>query len=310
MINPRKSIATALTALCLAAAPAFAGGEGWTHDYEAAKAQAAEEKKDMLLDFTGSDWCGWCIKLVNEVFSKDAFKAYADENLVLVELDFPRDKSKVSDETRAQNNKLKDEFGIRGYPTIYLTDAQGRPYARTGYQRGGPEAYIKHLEELKAKRVERDQHMAAADKAEGVAKAKHLHAAMQALGDEMATQHYKPTVKEIIALDANNEAGLKKHYEDIEVAKEQRKDIEAAMRSAQADPEGAIKKLDELAAGEATVPAIKQEALALKSRIQLILVKDKPAAKATLLQAIEVDPESETAKMLKQVLKQVFSDDA
>lgn len=305
------SALTALSAvLCLVTFPLHAAGEGWTDDYEAAKKQAAEENKDMLLDFTGSDWCGWCIKLVNEVFSKDEFKAYADQNLVLVEIDFPRDQTKLSDETKAQNNSLKDAFGIRGYPTIYLTDAQGRPYARTGYQRGGPEVYVAHLQELKKIRTERDGHFAAAEKAQGIEKARHLHSAMQVLGDEMPTTHYKPIIEEIIALDANNEAGLKKHYADIELAKQQRNSIEQAMRTARTDPAGSIQKLGELAADEETVLAIKQEALALKSRIQLVLIKDKPAAKATLIEAIEVDPESDMGKMLKQALDQTFSEDA
>ena len=310
MLKERHLFASTLTALCLIAAPAFAGGEGWTHDYEAAKKQAGEENKDMLLDFTGSDWCGWCIKLVDEVFSKDDFKAYADANLVLVELDFPRDKSKLSDETKAQNAKLKDEFAIRGYPSIYLTDSSGLPYAKTGYQRGGPEAYIAHLKELKQVRVERDEHMAAADKAEGIAKAKLLHAAMQAVGDDIATQHYAGVVNQITSLDADNEAGLKKHYEDIVTAKAQKKVIQQVMRSAQADPAASITKLDELVKSEDTLASIKQEALALKSQIQLMVLKDKPTAKATLIEAIEADPESNMAKQLQQALERVFGDDA
>jgi len=84
-----KLFATTLIT-ALAFSPAFAGGEGWTNDYSAAKKTAAQERKDILLDFTGSDWCGWCVKLNNEVFSKDTFKSYADKNLVLVDLDFPR----------------------------------------------------------------------------------------------------------------------------------------------------------------------------------------------------------------------------
>ncbi|MEO0475154.1 MAG: thioredoxin family protein [Planctomycetota bacterium] len=200
MLKLHKTLTTAFTAMCLAAAPALAGGEGWTHDYEAAKTQASDEGKDMLLDFTGSDWCGWCIKLVDEVFSKDEFKGYADKNLVLVEIDFPRDKSKLTEATIAQNNKLKDEFGIRGYPTIILADSKGRPYAKTGYQRGGPENYVAHLTELKKVRAERDEHFAAAEKAEGIEKAKHLFAGLQAVGDDLALQHYKPTVVEVIAL--------------------------------------------------------------------------------------------------------------
>lgn len=310
MLRKRHLFASTLTALCLFAAPAFAGGEGWTHDYEAAKKQAAEENKDMLLDFTGSDWCGWCIKLVDEVFSKDGFKSYADANLVLVELDFPRDKSKLSDETKAQNAKLKDVFGVRGYPSIYLTDSAGLPYAKTGYKRGGPDAYIAHLKELKQVRVERDEHMAAAKSAEGIAKAKLLHAAMQAVGDDLATRHYTDVVNEITSLDADNEAGLKKHYEDIVTARAQKKVIQQVMRSAQADPAASIAKLDELVKEESTLASIKQEALALKSQIQLMLLKDKPTAKATLIEAIEVDPESNMAKQLQQALERLFGDDA
>lgn len=310
MLRNRLKLATFVTTLCLFAAPTFAAGEGWTEDYEAAKSQAAGESKDLLMDFTGSDWCGWCIKLVDEVFSKDEFKAYAEKNLVLVELDFPRDKSKLTEETIAQNNKLKEDFGIRGYPTIYLTDAKGRPYAKTGYKRGGPEAYIAHLEELKAKRVERDEHMAAAKEAEGIEKAKHLHAAMQAVGDDVATQHYKETVDQIMTLDADNEAGLKKHYEDIETAKTQRKAVQEAMRSARNDAEGSIAKLDELLAKEDTLKSVRQEALATKSQIQMFVLKDKDTAKATLIEAIEVDPESDMAKQLKGALERMFGNDA
>lgn len=310
MLKHRLLFAAIFTSLSLLAGPAIAGGEGWSHDYEASKVQAKEEKKDMLLDFTGSDWCGWCIKLVDEVFSKDEFKAYADNNLVLVELDFPRDKSKLSDETKAQNAKLKEQFGIRGYPSIYLTDSEGLPYAKTGYKRGGPVAYVEHLEELKQVRIERDEHMAAASKAEGIDKAKLLHAAMQAVGDDLATQHYAETVDLIKSLDANNEAGLKKHYDDIQTAKAQRQILQRVMRSAQAKPEEAITQLDELIEGEDTLKPVLQEALAMKSQIQMFVLKDKPTAKATLIQAIEADPDSDTAKQLKQALERVFGDDA
>lgn len=310
MLDRCPKLLSAILVLCLLTVPALAGGEGWTHDFEAAKTQAAEQNKDMLLDFTGSDWCGWCIKLVDEVFSKDEFKTYAEANLVLVELDFPRDKSKLSEETIAQNNKLKDDYGIRGYPTIYLTDHKGLPYAKTGYQRGGPEAYVAHLKELKQIRVERDEHMAAAKDAEGLEKAKHLHAAMQIVGDDMATQHYTSVVDQITTLDANNEAGLKKHYEDIVTAKAQKKVIQQVMRSAQADPAGSITKLDELVDNKDTLASVRQEALALKSQIQLILLKDKATAKATLIQAIEADPDTDMAKQLKQALERVFSEGA
>lgn len=120
------------------------GHSGWMTDFEAAQAKAKAEGKPMLVDFTGSDWCGWCIKLDKEVFSKAAFKEYASENLILVEIDFPRGK-KQSAELKAQNEALAEKYGIRGFPTILLMDSTGEVIEKTGYRRGGPEKYVEHL---------------------------------------------------------------------------------------------------------------------------------------------------------------------
>lgn len=301
----RQSFA-ALVIAGLFAGSAVAGGEGWTEDFAAAKQTAKSEGKDLLLDFTGSDWCGWCIKLKDEVFSKDEFKAYAKDEFVLVMLDFPR--KQQSADIKAQNAKLKDEYGIRGFPTIYLTDAQGRPYAKTGYKRGGPEAYVAHLKELKQVRVNRDEQFAAAEKAEGLAKAKHLHEALQAVGDEIALTHYMPTVKQIIQLDADNQGGLKKHYQDLQKAQKYEKSIQSIMMGARQDPNGAIEKIDQLLKEDGVPSQTRQMALAMKSQIQLFSLKDKDAAKATLQAAIEADPDSEMAENLRNAMKRMFPD--
>lgn len=303
----RTLAALALTGLF--AGSALAGGEGWTHDYEQAKATAANDGKDLLLDFTGSDWCGWCIKLNDEVFSKDAFKDYAKANLVLVELDFPRDKSKLTEETMAQNARLKNEFSIRGYPTIILTDAQGRPYAQTGYQRGGPEAYVEHLEQLKQTRVTRDEHFAAAEKATGAEKAKHLHEGLKAVGDELALNHYQPTINQIIELDADNTAGLKSHYETLAKAREYEKTLQGIMMASRQDPKGALEQVDKLLKEEGLPAKTKQMGLVVKSQIQMFSLKDKDSAKKTLLQAIEADPDSDIADQLREAVKRVFPED-
>jgi len=126
---------------------ALLAGNSWMTDFQAAQEKAVEEEKPMLLDFTGSDWCGWCIKLKKEVFSKEAFQTYAAENLILVELDFPRNKPQ-SDELKAQNQALAEKYGIRGFPTIILLSPEGEVIGQTGYRRGGPEAYVEHLQEL------------------------------------------------------------------------------------------------------------------------------------------------------------------
>lgn len=119
----------------------------WETDFEHAQKLASESGKYMLLDFTGSDWCGWCIRLKDEVFSKKSFLAFAKEKLVLVQVDFPRKKAQ-SKELKEQNQALASKYGIRGYPTIIILSPKGDFVQQTGYQAGGAEAYVEHLEEL------------------------------------------------------------------------------------------------------------------------------------------------------------------
>src|ERR1041385_8627133 len=96
----------------------------WLTDASKAQAQAKAEKKLVMLDFTGSDWCGWCIKLHNEVFSKPEFADYAKKNLVLVQVDFPRRK-KLSQEQQKANMALQEKYKIEGYPTLIVLDGEG-----------------------------------------------------------------------------------------------------------------------------------------------------------------------------------------
>jgi len=204
------------TCLALAAlytsALAFAGGEGWTSDFAAAQKQTADSKKDLLIDFTGSDWCGWCIKLKEEVFSQQAFKDGVKDKFVLVELDYPKDKSKLSEKTIQQNEELGKKYGVQGYPTILLADAAGKPYAKTGYQKGGPESYVTHLDELRARKNVRDESFKAAESAVGVEKAKSLVAALKAmdLEDAMVANFYGDVVDQIKAADPKDETGFTK----------------------------------------------------------------------------------------------------
>ncbi len=126
-----------------------AAGDAWMTDFEAAREKALAEQKPILVDFTGSDWCGWCIKLDEEVFSQSAFQQYAAAELVLVEIDFPRNKTQ-SDELKAQNRALAEKYGVRGFPTILLLSPEGALIEKTGYRRGGAAGYIEHLQGILA----------------------------------------------------------------------------------------------------------------------------------------------------------------
>jgi protein disulfide-isomerase len=120
------------------------GSGGWLTDYDAAMKLAKAEKKKVLLNFTGSDWCGWCIRLDREVFSQKEFLDYAADNYVLVKLDFPQ-RSKLPAKLQKQNESLAQKFGIRGFPTIVVLNDNGKVHKQGGYVEGGPKAFIRSL---------------------------------------------------------------------------------------------------------------------------------------------------------------------
>jgi len=145
-----RLLAAALLATALPAAPAVAG-EDWVADYDQAVKIAQKEGKNLLVDFTGSDWCGWCIKLHDEVFRHEEFLRYARNGYVLVSLDFPKsEEAKAKVPNPGRNAELRDLHQVRGYPTILLMTPEGAVFAQTGYQQGGPAAYVAHLQEISA----------------------------------------------------------------------------------------------------------------------------------------------------------------
>ena len=149
-----KSLLAVFTLSLAIVGTALAGDAVWMHDYEAAKKQAKEEGKPIFINFTGSDWCGWCIRLEKEVFTQKEFEEYASENLVLVEIDFPRKKEQTA-EVKKQNEALDKAFEIEGYPTLFLLDAEGKKLSEdVGYREGGAQAYVGHLQELLEKKAE------------------------------------------------------------------------------------------------------------------------------------------------------------
>lgn len=133
-----------------AGAPA-AGEAEWFADYDKAVEAAKAQKKDLLVDFTGSDWCGWCIKLHKEVFEQPEFKAAAPADFVLCALDFPNgEAAKAKVPNPARNQELSQKHEVRGFPTILLLTADGEVIAQTGYQPGGAKPYLEHLSKIRS----------------------------------------------------------------------------------------------------------------------------------------------------------------
>ena len=143
----RRNLVTGTLVAILMLCCFIAKATDWETDFKKASSTARTSGKYILLDFSGSDWCGWCIKLEKEVFSQDAFKDFAKEKLVCVLVDFPRSIEQTR-EQKQQNWNLATKYGIKGYPTIIILSADGELVSKTGYLQGGPEKYVQHLNKI------------------------------------------------------------------------------------------------------------------------------------------------------------------
>lgn len=294
-----------LAVACVAAfAPLHAAGDNWLTDFEAAKKQAAEEDKSLLMDFTGSDWCGWCIRLKEEVFQHDEFKKGVEDKFVLVELDFPKDKSGQSEELQAQNAELQKTYSVQGFPTILLADEAGKPFARTGYQPGGPETYVEHLDTLLEARETRDEAFAKAEDLEGTAKAEALVTALRAMGleDELVAEFYGGVVDQIKAADPEDETGYLANLEAKKKFAEFESELQALARDQKHDEAMAL-TLATIDSGDFEGEML-QQVVMIKGMIHA-QTGEFDAALEGLDEAKEVAPESELAgriDMLKERL--------
>ena len=121
-----------------------ANAQNWQTDFTKAKEIATEKNQNIILVFSGSDWCAPCIKLEKEIFSSEEFKAYAKDNYVMLKVDFPRKKqNKLSKEQKVKNAELADKYNSRGYfPLVLVLDATGNVLLKTDYRMVSPKEYI------------------------------------------------------------------------------------------------------------------------------------------------------------------------
>ncbi len=206
------------TAVAALAAPASHRGDQWVADWDAAAKLAKESGKDLFVDFTGSDWCGWCIKLHEEVFAHEEFLKGVGEQFVLVALDYPQgDEAKAKVPNPERNAELAKQHKIGGYPTILLMTADGEVFGRTGYREGGAAPYVTHVAELrtsgKAEIAEAKEFEAKFAAATGEEQLKLLDVAIEKLmalaGESPATAKFSAIARHALTLDADNKAGRK-----------------------------------------------------------------------------------------------------
>ncbi|MBN9284738.1 MULTISPECIES: thioredoxin family protein [unclassified Flavobacterium] len=131
----------------------FSYAQHWETNFEESKKSAAAENKNIILVFSGSDWCAPCIKLDKAIWSSEAFQTEAKTNWVLVKADFPKKKTAALSETlKSQNASLAEQYNKEGhFPLVVVLDKNGKVLGKTGYKNVNPEEYIKLLHTLEKK---------------------------------------------------------------------------------------------------------------------------------------------------------------
>ena len=147
-----RLLTAAAFVFALIVAPTSRAEEAWLTDYKKAQQEAKANKKLLLLNFTGSNWCGFCMQLERDVFSKPEFKEYANKNLVLLTIDFPRGRALQQQpaNVKLQNEELASQYQVQGFPTIVVLNGDGREvWHYPGYFPGGASAFIAELEKAR-----------------------------------------------------------------------------------------------------------------------------------------------------------------
>lgn len=288
-----KKLILATVLLAINSTLSHANTKEWMSNFKEAQQKAAAENKDLLVNFTGSDWCGWCIKLVDEVFQHESFKQGVADKFVLLEIDFPRDKTKLDQATQQQNEMLQEKYSIQGFPTIMLLDSEGLPYGQTGYQAGGPEKYLTHLDNLIMIKDQRDIALKAAEELQGVAKAKALTDALK-LVPEGQLNHYSDVSQQITMLDPKDQSGFVARQKLKQAIVTLEKDYTAAFRAGKTDE--AIAMVDKFIVEFQVTGEKKQSMLSMKMN-PLLASQQFDRATKVIEAIVAIAPESQMGKL-------------
>ncbi len=311
MIQKKQHPFVALFALLLSAALAPSSqanevrvDEIWSDNMAASIETAQKEHQDMILLFTGSDWCPPCQKLEKETLGQADFLAGVRDGWVLVKFDFLRN-SPLSKELEQQNEKWSEHYGVAAFPTLVLVDEQQRPFGFLGYQEGGPVTMLESLRDLKERRAMRDNALAQAEKAEGDQRAAFLDQALTALDPTVVEVWYTDIVEEIVKLDEDNHLGLREKWygaRDAEARQIIFADIRAVSRLAR--PEQAISFIDEVL--EAVEFPVQERFEILKIKLGLLQQAGNEAGALDLLDSMLGMPEISDATRQRLIVKKAL----
>ncbi len=251
-----------MTGLAAAVAPAFAAIE-WTTDLDAARTRAAAEGKSVLVDFTGSDWCGYCIQLKKNVFDTPAFESFAKDDFVFVEIDVPSDVNRIGQELYNKNSQLCEQYKISGFPTIMIMSPEG--YIIGGFVGG---ANMARVQDSLNKAKENAAKVKEAEKLEGSAKALKLAEVQASLASDLKIAN-TAMIQVIADADVDNVTGMK----DMAKATAQMEELEEKLNATNGNPEKALPIINEAIA--TAYPVNLETMLQVKGQIIIALANGK-----------------------------------
>ena len=278
----------------------------WTVNMDFAKKIAKEKDLNLLILFTGSDWCHWCKKLNEEVFSQDEFQQEVVKQFVPVKLDFPS-AVKFPEEIRKSYEAEMKKYGVRGYPTVVLTDCEGNAFAVCGYQPGGAEGYLTLLnnlvdgkKELEAKVTELKDGDAAAGK--------ELYDALEEYSEKFKDPCIKEGLKKYYDICREKCPEISRALEREEKIKQRLAEIDEQYKIGEGyDPSEATPEKAEQAVADyqAVIDSFKLEGekkqeILLKIALVYTIVQEDEKAQEYLDKAVEAAPDSEFAEMIKE----------
>ena len=295
-----RQILPIVVAACIA--PCFAA-EGWLTDMDAAKKEAAEQKKDLMIEFTGSDWCPPCMQLRANVFSKPDFQKEAQKNFVLLELDYPRSKEQ-SAEVKAANQKLAEQYGVTGFPTVVFADASGTPFG--GFVGGRPrEDVMKAMQDaLKNKEALQAAEANVAKASTDEAKVAALMEVLKLAPKDYVDNFYGDVKAEIKKLDKDDKSGLKAadaHADQLKKAQKEVQDYLAGKMTANTTPAEALQVGKSYPNRDKLLPETQQELLMMEFGTFLNSTGDVDGAVLILDKVAELKPGTEAGQQAPRI---------
>ena len=295
-----RQILPIVVAACIA--PCFAA-EGWLTDMDAAKKEAAEQKKDLMIEFTGSDWCPPCMQLRANVFSKPDFQKEAQKNFVLLELDYPRSKEQ-SAEVKAANQKLAEQYGVTGFPTVVFADASGKPFG--GFVGGRPrEDVMKAIQDaLKNKEALQAAEANVAKASTDEAKVAALMEVLKLAPKDYVDNFYGDVKAEIKKLDKDDKSGLKAADAHADQLKKEQKEVQdylAGKMTANTTPAEALQVVKSYPNRDKLLPETQQELLMMEFGTFLNSTGDVDGAVLILDKVAELKPGTEAGQQAPRI---------